>query len=240
MRNGCKVIGFFSAFRILQLRVTNPAKSLSGVMETLKTLPNVNFVGPNQILKSSSMAVDVKAVPGESMAGLEQVKYIPEAHVPYDLMILEPKDEVTWHPSDFAGDYWVEMINAPDAWAISTGSTDIWIGIVDIGFEDWNTIITPSRITRMFYGGTAGSFDFDIFPLGRWVMPFAAGDGDNTTLNALGVAWKNPVTVVSWKKYISTAGITGITTDFIAALDRTVAEGVRVVNVSAGPGLSPD
>ena len=235
--NGCKTIGFSTASKMLQVRVNDTAKSLATVIEALKALTNVTFTGPNQVIESFSIRADGEAAPGDNLAGLMHAKDLPEVRVPYSLTVPEPKTDVVWHPSSFSGDYWIHLVKAPDAWAVSTGSADVRIGIVDNGFAGSDTVIASDRLTRVFCDGTAGSFDLG-FPHGRWVTAFAAGNGADATLNAVGMAWLNPVTTVSLQKPKATTS--PVMTNMVAALDRAISEGARVVNISAGYGLGRD
>ena len=128
----------------------------------------------------------------------------------------------------FAGDYWVEHINAESAWQALAGITlhDSPLGIVDTGLARSQSVVEESRLTRYTAAGSPSGSYFGTSSHGLWATGFAAGrhQGDQRGVNPhsdillVGVEHRGVV--------YESAVLSGIQT----AIDN----GAKVVNVSLG------
>ncbi|WP_028314235.1 S8 family serine peptidase [Desulfatibacillum aliphaticivorans] len=81
------------------------------------------------------------------------------------------------------GDWWIEKINAQEAWNITTGSAAVTIGIVDTGLKAGQEILDENRLERYDYLGHKikddDTWNFYKGHHGLWVTGFAAGYMDD-------------------------------------------------------------
>lgn len=103
------------------------------------------------------------------------------------------------HPR-FAGDWWIEAIQAEKAWAEAAGFTGAGIGIVDTGLEAGQRVLSEQRIFRYDpFGAFLDDDDTKLAPgghHGRWVTALAAGFMDEPDNRLRGMAQSGTVYMV--------------------------------------------
>lgn len=221
---GLRVVGYSADARLLQTRSLDKSTPQFSVIQKLESLELVTSAGPNTVVDLDQFTVAV-----DNYAGWELYWQTPEVSVPANLMCPDVAAKLSPVPESFTGDYWMNLIRAPEAWDIHTGASTVTIGIVDNGIVP-GTVIDAGRLSTFYSDGTAGS---DTADHGTMVAALAAGNGGDTTSDAVGVAWTNPVTFVTYKKSI--LGLFFIT-DIVGGIIQAVDQNAKVINLSAGPG----
>ncbi|SHJ43010.1 von Willebrand factor type A domain-containing protein [Desulfatibacillum alkenivorans DSM 16219] len=156
---------------------------------------------------------------------------------------------------DLDGDWWVDKINAEDAWDVTTGSAGVTIGIVDSGLKAGQEILDESRLKRYDSTGNAitddDTWDQTKGYHGLWVTGYAAGymdDADNyddqsNGSNVRGVnqaakvvlvdvgklegSWCVPFTDFCWSHSMTLTNVLG-------GIKTAINKGSNIVNVSIG------
>jgi subtilisin family serine protease len=126
----------------------------------------------------------------------------------------------------------LRKIGAPDAWDITTGSSDITIAILDTGLayghsELRNKIITETA--RNFVAEPANEFAWDDNGHGTYVAGLAAAETNNGTGMA-GVAWNARLLPIKVLDY----GYQGSIATLSMGLAYVTTQPVQVVNMSTG------
>jgi hypothetical protein len=157
------------------------------------------------------------------------------------------------------GSWWVDAINAEDAWDITTGSPDVTLAVVDSGLPEAQAILDESRVQRIDHIGTSITDDDSIDAAkgyhGVWVTGFAAGsvsDPDNYDsffhggTNVMGVDHNATVVFVDIQHpRLDDEGNPILDDEGHKVFDTAVLSGIKaaiptsdVINISWGPNIS--
>lgn len=128
-------------------------------------------------------------------------------------------------------------IDAPEAWDVTTGSTDVTVAVIDTGV-DYNHPDLRNNILRDEAGNLVG-WDFangDANPMddnnhGTHVAGTLGAEGNN----AVGVIGVSPTVRIMPVKFLGADG-SGSTSNAILAIDFALAHGARILNCSWGGG----
>jgi len=215
---GETIIGALPETRVLQVRVP-AALNLAAEAARIADKPAVRGAHPNLFLRDMG-------------AGLDAARVKSAAHM----------------PDSFPGDYWIEAIHAPEAWSVLESVSDdcgkTKLGIVDNGIG--GNVLDWARVDKLVMPGSGGvpndTSAGDVGPAvhGSPVAAFAAGDGaSGSAVDTVGMAWDNPVVFASWYTPASGAPkyVPGTLFSAMAAIERVIGEGARVVNIGCGPIL---
>ena len=121
------------------------------------------------------------------------------------------------------------QIHADQAWDITTGSSDIVIGIVDTGVDPDHADLAEKIIDGWNVYDSNARFD-DVFGHGTEVAGVAAAVSDNG-IGVAGVAWESPIVAV---RVGSETGLSS-SSHIAAGILWAAANGARVINVSFAP-----
>lgn len=141
---------------------------------------------------------------------------------------VEPDDEL------FADQWGLERIGAPQAWATTTGDTDVVIAVLDSGVDRTHPDLGRLASGRNFTGQGARTNTTDLHGHGTWTTGVAAATTDNDTGMA-GTCWECtilPVKVMTGDD--PTMAARGWLTDIAAGVVWATDEGADVVNLSLG------
>ena len=150
-----------------------------------------------------------------------------------------------------SGHWWIETIKARKAWDITTGSSEVPIGVVDTPIDKTSSEFNGKTITYakrcLIVRAISGVPETSILYLtpeeippedcnlttpngdhGTHVATFAAARGDDYG-GGVGIAWKNPLISVP-TEFVSTTG------DLMAGIKMAIKMGAKVVNLSYGFG----
>jgi len=130
---------------------------------------------------------------------------------------------------------YTSLINLPNAWNITTGSSSVRVGIIDSGIDT-----THRDLLGKVYGNISGTFshdnlftapyDADINGHGTLVAGVIGAQGHNT-IGISGVCWN--VTLASLKVSHNLEG-TAYTQDIIAAVQHAAVNNIPILNCSLG------
>ena len=141
-------------------------------------------------------------------------------------------------PVSFAGDFWIDQIDANSAWtALSDPGVMLVpnkIGIVDTGVPASQDVLNSSRISRYTEQGASLSGDDTTHPHGQNVTGYAAGYGNGP--DRRGVNPHSDVVFVDVLRSGEPTYVTSLLQGIKAAIDQDAG----VVNISWGPALAPD
>ena len=226
------------------LQIQTPLKSLKlnkSLFDSFEEHAYIVSAGPNMVCDLDSLEVLYEdpaqiGIVRDNEAGYLYGQSIEMPAIPKALLWKADPPAVVWNPSGFGGDWWIDAVNAPEAWELSTGNPDVIIGIADAGCDPIGTI-EADRLTLMYGDGSSGS---DIHSHGTFVTGLAAGDGDPAgTEDTVGMAWKNSVVFVTYETPLIPIPFLGrilMKTDLVAGINTAIDNGARVVNLSAGHG----
>lgn len=147
----------------------------------------------------------------------------------YDFIEVAPVTEFLYTPNDYhlldgihGPNYALDIINAKQAWDITTGDEEIILGIPDSGFD--LTHVDLQSEYELVYPGTINDWH------GTFVSGIAAAATDNNTgMSSIGFDCK--LAVMSFLTYSISAGLNG-------AL-QMANDGIKIINASwANPGYS--
>ncbi|MEO5668490.1 MAG: S8 family serine peptidase [Bdellovibrionota bacterium] len=129
-------------------------------------------------------------------------------------------------------------IHAPEAWAISTGSKDVVVAIIDTGIDythpdlQANVWSAPDNANVHGYNAITDKLDpMDDHSHGTHCFGTIAGSGDNG-VGVAGVTWHASVMGV---KFLTGAG-SGTLADAVKAIDWATAHGAQIMSNSWGGG----
>lgn len=231
---GLTIVGEAPESRVLQVRI--PAtESESQIIDQISDLPGVVDVGPNMLVEEEGTPQDNYTM---FMRYLESVGIVTH-NAWLDSPPPEPSTKpakLDPEPDNFDGDYWIDQINAREAWDVSTGDSGAVIAVVDSNLDEDQTVVSEDRVTRFdWQGNPIDDDDAGSQTHGVNVTNLAASDGAEDD-DAVGVCWECDIIFVDWNT--RTLG-KGLTTGLISAIENAVSENnASVVNVSAGPVLS--
>lgn len=229
----CTVLGEAPESRVLQIRIPSTVAEVD-IINALSVLPGVIDVSPNMVVDD-----DVEPDDNYSMfmnyldkIGLQNYQKLIESPPVKASVAYAKLDPV---PDAFAGYYWIDQINAREAWEISTGEDSSVIGIVDSNLGADQTVIDEGRLTRFdWQGNPLENDDHGSLTHGIKVTNLAASDGAIDD-DAVGVCWGCDVIFVDWN--VGTLG-KNLTSALIAAIENISTDHeTAVINVSAGPVL---
>ena len=130
----------------------------------------------------------------------------------------------------FSRQWGLTQIGAPDAWKVSSGA-GVTVGIVDTGIDrDHEDLVGRVATTSDCLGGTCHDGGADDLGHGTHVAGIIAADRDN----GKGIAGVAPAVRLVVAKGLDHDG-NGSSADIVAAIDWTVSQGAKVVNLSFGP-----
>jgi len=160
--------------------------------------------------------------------------YFAEPNYVFEIAARTPNDPF------FSGLWGMQSIQAPEAWAITVGSHDVKVGVIDIGFQ------AHSDLNANF--GTGWDFNRNReLTVATMTENTARGDHGNHVAGTIGAVGDNGVGVtgVSWNVTLvpfevwngNMAGdIGGWGHHQLAALNRAIADNIPVVNMSMSGG----
>lgn len=150
--------------------------------------------------------------------------------------------------------YWVDAINARRAWDLTTGNTNIVIGIVDTGINldsghfdtkrEWISILNPLELPSISdqVGCFRAPIDRCMMGHGTFVSSLAGSDGADGR-GSVGVAWQSPLTVADMFQIVDSTDPVSAKVfqfDLTQAIVQTIMAGARVINVSWGMNCSAE
>jgi subtilisin family serine protease len=131
-------------------------------------------------------------------------------------------------------------IQMPNAWSVTTGATSVRVAIIDTGYDLHNPDLIGKVDASVVYDLGNGTIDAcsvqDEDGHGSDVSGIVAADTNNAT-NVAGVGWNVHLLEARVFPYGKNPGAS--TQDIAAAINWSVANGARVINMSLGSG-SPD
>ena len=141
--------------------------------------------------------------------------------------------EATFVPDDasYSSQWALPKINAPAAWEITTGSSEVIIGIVDSGLDTSH----PEFSGRIVYPRDEVDDDYtpqDNCTHGTHVAGIAAAQGNNST-GVAGLAWNVKILPVRVMSYCSATEM-----DIYNGIHWAVDHGGKIINLSLGGGYS--
>ena len=131
-----------------------------------------------------------------------------------------------WDQANPAGDNWhLETIQAPAAWDIQTGSSDVTIAIIDAQFDDQHTDLNDNiaSVTGTTTPGAGGH--------GTHVAGLACAEGDNNN-GVTGVAWD--CTINAYELGTVYGGISTAWPVIVDNMVKAVDDDARIANMSLG------
>lgn len=228
---GGSVVGSMADTATLQVRI--PSTTLeTAFISAVESLTGVDGAGVNLEVEHSQ----------DNASGYE--KYLQRAKT-YSLEALGKATATAVDYPSFDGDYWIDQVNADEAWSITTGSDsdDAKIGIVDSGIMSNPIVVDNSRITRYDDAGNLITDDdtSDLSSHGLWVTAFSAGYFDSSSIKYRGMAWKNKVVMVDVGKSRCIGSLCLIKqlylTDVQRGITTAIAKNAQIINVSIGAKL---
>ena len=210
--------------QVLCLELNEASKE--NVIETIKLLSerdDVLYAGPDYMMELRS---------DEPVSATEVVSEIDN----YELAVVS---SVTPNDPDYSQQWGAETISLPEAWGITTGSSNVTVGVIDTGIDgDHPDLINNVSVSlsRGFYNGYVESFssvtDTDLIPErghGTQVAGVIGAQGNNN-IGVAGVCWD--VTLVSLNVF-GTSGVT-YSSRVALAINYATSVGIDVLNFSAG------
>jgi len=184
-------------------------------------------VGAERLSAIGGTGIERLAVPlGQETAVVAALQQNPAV----DFAELDGTVQAAREPDDpgYAGRWWWSIIQAPDAWDVTTGSDAVTIAVIDTGVDldhpDLATKIVPG------YDYVNGDDDpDDDHGHGSHVAGIAAAVTDNAT-GVAGVAWRARIMPL---KVLNAVG-SGCESDVAEALIYAADHGVQVINLSLG------
>ena len=139
-------------------------------------------------------------------------------------------------PASFSGDEWMADILAEDAWDLEIGESEVRVATVDGGFDLTMDLLLDDRVDRTdSAGGTPTSDDNDVSSKhGTYTTSFAAGDGGDATIDAVGMCWNCSVLSVD----VFPGPTETFAADAMAGIEVAIEREADIVNVSLGPVLA--
>lgn len=127
----------------------------------------------------------------------------------------------------------MRLIGMPSAWAMSTGSPEVVVAVLDTGYEGTHEDLSAVRTVHPYNARTGSQNVTDGYGHGTHVAgTIAAG-----TNNASGVAGIAPGVTIMPVKVMDADGM-GYWSDFLDGVDWARTHGASVINLSLGSGLS--
>ena len=222
---GAIVLGSSLDLRVIQVRVPTEMMETDFISQ-IRSSPGVVTAGLNEALPLAQANSNKNEKLARVFGRLVAPRVSPSLVLP------------TTPCTDFPGCYWIDHIEARNAWAISKGSLidDAIVGVVDTGISAEQSVVAESRLERYDTKGNPLSDDTSKNQShhGLWVTAFAGGSMDNPVV--MGVAQKNRIISIDAYGVLS----------FIPILDRIfkaqvlegiktgIQEGARIINVSTG------
>ena len=146
---------------------------------------------------------------------------------------------VTPNDPQFHAQWGMRNIQAAEAWAITTGSHDVRVAFIDIGYQGHNDLNANFDFTHAwcFYSGQAltlgnlGNTTPNVGWHGNHVAGIVGAVGNNG-IGVAGVAWE--VSLVPFEVFVGWSGTdpVGSQANQIAALNRAIANDIPIVNMS--------
>jgi len=175
---------------------------------------------------------------------IEQLRFTPGVYFAEPNYFIEV---TSVFPNDpFFGSQWgMTSIQAPEAWAVTTGSSDIKVALIDIGFQGHNDLnanwdfthawcfFTNQALTSGNLGNTTPSVGWH----GNHVAGIIGAVGDNN-IGVAGVSWS--VSLVPFEVFVTflNGNPVGSGANQVSAMTRIIANNIPVVNMSMGGGDS--
>jgi thermitase len=146
-----------------------------------------------------------------------------------------PNDTYYYYNADI-NQWALPKIEAPAAWDISTGSSDVIIGVVDSGLDTAH-IEFLGRVVSPHDEIDNDSVPQDTCSHGTHVAGIAAAEGNNG-VGVAGLAWG--VRVMPVRVLNQSYTCSGSEGDIAAGIDWAVSHGARIINLSLGGSRSSD
>lgn len=127
------------------------------------------------------------------------------------------------------------LIGMPSAWAMTTGSPSVVVGVLDTGYEGTHEDLAAVPTVSAYNARTGSTNVTDGYGHGTHV----AGTIAASTNNATGVAGIAPGVTIMPVKVMDSSG-QGYWSDFLDGVDWARTHGASVINLSLGSGLSAD
>lgn len=152
--------------------------------------------------------------------------------VEQDFLARSGQSTLVPNDTDYASQWHLPKIQAPEAWFITQGSAQVPIAIIDSGVDSTHPDLTAKvQAGYSFLTGTTNTSD--VYGHGTSVAGTAAAVTNNATGTA-GVGWLNPIVPLVVLDANDFASYSNIASAIIWAADH----GIRIANVSIG-GSSP-
>lgn len=182
---------------------------------------------PNLYMVQIGVVSDAQITP--LISDLKSLSYIGDA---YPNMATSPAlNPNPYYPSN--GAYWIDDIQARDAWNISIGNSNVIIGVVDTGINQDNPQFVKNKIVNLNTPHILGGH-------GIGVASVAVASGDDADVNSYGTT-DNNMAGICWNcsvvAYDTTWGIGEIRIPFVftinSGIEEAIAKKAKVVNISA-------
>lgn len=198
-----------------------PTLTAAGVQQILAQ------VGAERLSSIGSTGIERLAVPfGQETAVVAALQQNPAV----DFVELDGMVQVAREPDDpgYAGRWWWHVIQAPEAWDVTTGSDAVTIAVIDTGVD----LDHPELATKIVAGHDYVNGDDDPdddHGHGSHVAGIAAAVTDNAT-GVAGMAWQTRIMPL---KVLSSLG-SGCESDVAEAIIYAADHGAQVINLSLG------
>ena len=184
-----------------------------------------------------TLQVELEFPPSSDLAALERLFLAADGvdDVAFN-EIIGPDAPVAPTPATFAGDYWVDQINAPQGWGLLSSSNPYpLVAIADDGYRASLGVFERSRLQAQVDSvGTPISdpTEDDDGEHGSFVLTFALGNGGSTsTVPTVGVNWGSRALSVQ----VMGRDSQGFSFNAHAAMAYALNNGAKVINCSFGP-----
>jgi subtilisin family serine protease len=193
--------------------------------------PDVRTLEELEILREG-----VSAMPGVSAAVLHDFTVRDHA----DSKVPDDPEYAEWWDDLYKGNWHLRFIRAPEAWALTTGSRDVKLAVIDRVFDRVhpdlkpNVVLPVRQLTQ--YPGPSDSLPASQFDAtwdhGNHVAGIACAKGNNSK-GVAGVAWDCGLSLYD---VAGTQGGVSSIVDAFRAMKMAVDDGAKVVNMSFGNG----
>lgn len=140
-----------------------------------------------------------------------------------DITSFDLPKEVTPNDKDFAAQYYLREVNAPQAWGITVGSA-LLVGVLDTGVD----VNHPDLNGKVLSGADANDVDLnDSIGHGTEVSGIIAANTNNNQ-GIAGVSWNTKVLSLKITDDFGQARVSNV----VSALDQAYQKGVRIVHIS--------
>lgn len=178
---------------------------------------------PNLYMVQIGVTLDTQIVP--LISDLKSLPYIEDTYP--NMVVSGLKDP---NPSVFTGSDWINDIQARDAWNISTGKSEVIIGIIDSGVNPNNVQFKKNNIKNLN--------DFNVGDgHGLAVASVAVANGNDADVNPYGTTANN-MAGVCWNCSVATYDSIVFNTRSVLFLNlgikKAINTGAKVVNISQG------